>query len=350
MASTPPAAQARKGTALIACVLGLLTLTTCEPQRVLEPSLAIADGTRAGGNPDFFFLPPLQPNPSSNPGYDKDGFDPTRRPTVVICRIAGPACATTQPAGFPLVFTMDGGPGGESVRLAGDHYHVNWHARLFALDPNSFYRIRVLVDGVELGFADVDIVSDGRDLRNVNTEEYVGLVKDRTLPIKFRIERSSVIEIAVHEMIGVSDVVRTLSEVRIEVGEVVRVGDTPAALPAVAISVRETIGVADGTAALPPASITVHETVAVTDATRALPPAVINVAETVGVADLSRALPPVALQVSEAIRVQDGQKVLPPVSIGVTESVGVRDAGRALPPVRIDIHETIRVADAASAT
>jgi len=52
------------------------------------------------------------------------------------------------------------------------------------------------VGGVELGFADIDPVSTGKELKNVQTGEYIGLVDGRTLPIKFRIENGALCDAA----------------------------------------------------------------------------------------------------------------------------------------------------------
>lgn len=107
-----------------------------------------------------------------------------------ICEWTGTACAS------PLVaeFTMTTGPGSETVRVVpeDEHYIVNWHTDEFDLDAAKPYRIRVLVAGTELGHADIDVVSSGKDVRNVDTDEYIPLVDGQTLPIKFRIEEGAV--------------------------------------------------------------------------------------------------------------------------------------------------------------
>jgi hypothetical protein len=54
------------------------------------------------------------------------------------------------------------------------------------------YRISVTACAVPLGYADVDVVDSGKDLKNVNTNQYVALLDDRTLPIKFQIEPGAV--------------------------------------------------------------------------------------------------------------------------------------------------------------
>ena len=75
------------------------------------------------------------------------------------------------------------------------YYYVRWHANE---DPgcnaNGIYRVRVLVDAgrTELGFADVDIVRNEREFRTVDRNEFVPLLRNRTLRIKFRIERRAV--------------------------------------------------------------------------------------------------------------------------------------------------------------
>jgi hypothetical protein len=57
-------------------------------------SAAVLDGAHNGGNPHFFFLPPLVRNPHAN-----GDFNPHLLPVVEICalRSDGAGCATTQP-------------------------------------------------------------------------------------------------------------------------------------------------------------------------------------------------------------------------------------------------------------
>ncbi|MBI4542543.1 MAG: hypothetical protein HY705_05895, partial [Gemmatimonadetes bacterium] len=78
-----------------------------------------------------------------------------------------------------------------------EYYIVNWHTDQFALDPAVTYRIRALVGDVELGFADVDVVSGGKELKDVSTGEFIPLLDGRTLPIKFRIEQGFVARVEV---------------------------------------------------------------------------------------------------------------------------------------------------------
>lgn len=143
------------------------------------PSYLISDAVHSGGKPHFYFLPPMVPNPSV-----AGVFDESLSPEVAICEWTANAC------GAELArFTMTSGPGSETIRVGDGHYIVNWHTDRFDLSAATTYRIRVTVGPWELGFADVDVVASARELRNVNTGEYIPLVDGRTLPIKFRIER-----------------------------------------------------------------------------------------------------------------------------------------------------------------
>lgn len=158
----------------------------------------ISDAIHGDGNRHFYFLPPLVPAPS--PGGI---FDGTYDPKVQICAWNESECTD------PLVaeFTTTTGPGSETIRVDDDaeHYIVNWHSGDYDLDPATTYRINVLVGTLLVGYADVDVVSSGRELRNVNTGEYVGLLNGRTLPIRFRLESGvmcGALEECIEEVVG----------------------------------------------------------------------------------------------------------------------------------------------------
>ncbi len=147
------------------------------------PSFEISDGAH-DGNPYFNFLPPMM----ANPGH---GRNVTGLAAVVdICAWDGIAC-TTSLAHFTTdrSTTTTTQPGNsETVRDGGDHYIVNWHTDAFNLEVGGTYRVCVSVGSQALGHADVEVVGSNKDLKKVDTREYVGLLDDRTLPIKFRIE------------------------------------------------------------------------------------------------------------------------------------------------------------------
>jgi len=150
----------------------------------LNPAQAeILDGTR-GGNPNFFFLPPIVESPTTHPEYNLFQFDPNQSPVVAIY----------PPWGSPIVFTMAGGPDSETVRMdeSEQQYVVNWHTSRFDLREFSKYRIKVIVGWRELGHADVVVVGSPKEFERVDTSQYIPLLNGRTLPIKFRIEEGAV--------------------------------------------------------------------------------------------------------------------------------------------------------------
>jgi hypothetical protein len=135
------------------------------------PAQTISDAAHSGAVPGFYFLPPMVPAPSYS-----GTFDGALQPTVVICELSGSTCVTTIAS-----YTA-------TVNLASQFYQANWNTSQFNLDPAKTYRISVYVGTFRLGFADVDVVATGKELKNVDTQQYIPLQDDRTLPIKFRIE------------------------------------------------------------------------------------------------------------------------------------------------------------------
>jgi hypothetical protein len=104
-----------KAGALLVALAALLT--TCDTDSPVAPTdaptFAISDAVHLGGNADFFFLPPLVPDPSAAESFDVGAFDGTHSPAVEICLMAGEVCDATQPSGFPIMFTMATGPGSQ---------------------------------------------------------------------------------------------------------------------------------------------------------------------------------------------------------------------------------------------
>jgi murein DD-endopeptidase MepM/ murein hydrolase activator NlpD len=172
-------------------LIGVAFVSSCADVQVTDPhqnvddnpSYAISDGAHANGNAHFFFLPPIAP-----PAVYSGTFDPTLSPEVMICEWAGSACVSVV-----AHFTTTGtGAAAETVRLAGEQYMVNWKTSESQLDPSSTYRIRVLVEGDELGYADVDVLNNGSERRGTDQTQFVPVVNGSTLPIRFRIEEDAV--------------------------------------------------------------------------------------------------------------------------------------------------------------
>jgi hypothetical protein len=172
-----------KPTAVLALAVPLFV--ACRDQQSVTaihqgPSADFQDGRVAGGNPHFFLLPPLVSQPAFS-----GVFNPRIQPVVDICLLndALTDCAVPGQHITPGPVVID----------APEQYHVNWDTGQPPIDVNKFYRIQVFgsAGGLRLGFADMDPVANGSQLKNVNTGEFIGLVNGRTLPIRFRIENGA---------------------------------------------------------------------------------------------------------------------------------------------------------------
>jgi hypothetical protein len=177
-----------------------------------SPSDIISDGAH-GGNPDFFFLPPMVPFPSRNPDFELGKFNNTLKPSlkIEICELKSenltaqgyPSATTGCVAGAPIKTFAPG-----SVQLvnlplrqngwwslfglpADGFYYVLWDTRQSNLNVNKYYRIKVLLDGsaTPLGIADVDPMSNLFQWKYTATGDVVQLIDDVLLPIPFRVEK-----------------------------------------------------------------------------------------------------------------------------------------------------------------
>lgn len=177
--------------------LALAAISACTEQQPLgprtpsKPSFDISDAIYGHGNAHFYLLPPMVPQPTF-----AGITDGTLHPDVMVCewRADVHQCATVVAA-----FGANYGAGSNLVRYdpAGEDYAVNWDTKTClsgacTLDPTKTYRLHVFVNRLLLGFADVQIVDNGSQLKNIQTGEYVGLKDGRTLPVKFRIEQGAV--------------------------------------------------------------------------------------------------------------------------------------------------------------
>ena len=157
-----------------------LSMACRDQQSVTSPGSpriagAIFDGSQTNGNPHFFFLPPMVSQPTFS-----GALNANVAPRVQICILNGAAC---DPGISPI------NPG--TVQLDGDHYLVNWNTGATDVSTSLMYRIQVFAAGELLGFADVQPVTNGSQLKNLKTGDIIGLVDGRTLPIRFRIENGA---------------------------------------------------------------------------------------------------------------------------------------------------------------
>jgi Tol biopolymer transport system component len=161
--------------------LGMAACTSDEtptsPSADPGPAFAISDGAH-GGNPHFYFLPPLVAAP-----HPTGAFDPTLNPTVRVCPL--PACATDL-----VTFTTGSGPGQVTIDVGEEAYRVNWHTRNAGLSVGGQYRVRVFVGTQLLGFLDLQVVPKGGPPAAVPAG-FVRLREGHPLLIKFRIEEGA---------------------------------------------------------------------------------------------------------------------------------------------------------------
>ena len=184
--------------------LALISVSACNGDKIgqpiaspASPTKAISDGNHCvgsapscvNGNPDFFFLPPMVPDPTGTTNWTAGAFNPSLAPTVDICELlaisesaaTGEACVASRTTSYAA-----------ALRATDEHYAYNWKV------PSSstiFYRIVVRVGTKVLGFAEVETGSTAQ-IKNVATQQYIPLVDGRTLPIKFRIERYALCTVA----------------------------------------------------------------------------------------------------------------------------------------------------------
>ena len=184
---------------VVACQDQKAPTAPTERKAPLDPSKMISDGAH-GGNPDFFFLPPMVANPVNSPNFEPGKFNATLAPSlsVDICQLTA---APVDANGLPVVTDCLLGqfvkrfPVGTVQLQAGTpegFYQVIWHTQESNLDPSKYYRIKVMVQGSNTPFAvaDIDPVLNMKEFKNVRTGEVIPLNDDSTLPIKFRIENA----------------------------------------------------------------------------------------------------------------------------------------------------------------
>ncbi|HEX9049759.1 MAG TPA: hypothetical protein VF841_04435 [Anaeromyxobacter sp.] len=158
-------------TSRVTVALAVAVLAACGADRsTATRRYAVLSDARSDGAPGFYFLPPVAPEPASSTPNDA-GLSP------VVEIVALDASATVL-ARFE----------GDAIRKSGSHDMALWSTGRDAPVPGTTYRIRVLLDGKILGFADAQTAGNGRELRLLASNEVFGLTGSRSVPIKFRIQ------------------------------------------------------------------------------------------------------------------------------------------------------------------
>ncbi len=154
----------------VTLVLAVAVLAACGADHpVATRQYAVLSDGRSDGAPGFYFLPPIAPQPSSGTPNDA-GLSPV---VEIVALDAGAAVL----ARFE----------GDAVRASGAHYMALWSTKRYPPVAGTTYRIRVLLEGKVLGFADAAVARNGMALRLLASSDVFGLTGGRTVPIKFRV-------------------------------------------------------------------------------------------------------------------------------------------------------------------
>lgn len=185
---------------------------TAPEQRAVptDPSEIISDGAHNGGNPDFFFMPPMVPLPIGNANFELGKFNNTLKGSlkIDICELnaepnnglpkAATGCARTVKTFAPGSVNVVNLPLRQNgwwnlFNLPPDgFYYALWDTRQSNLNVTKYYRIKVYIAGspdVLLGIADVDPIANLFQWKYTLTNEVIQLIDDVQLPIVFRVEK-----------------------------------------------------------------------------------------------------------------------------------------------------------------
>jgi len=163
------------------------------------PSFAISDGS-SGGNPHFFFLPPLVNSPTFS-----GTFNSKLQPTVEICHLTTDPTCQSYVTRFPFSqITVD---------TIGQKYQVNWNTSPSVLVSGHIYRVRVIIGGTatatisacpatagfpasasgckELGYLDTKPVATPQEVPGTQSPGLYVFLNGSNNPVKFRIEKAA---------------------------------------------------------------------------------------------------------------------------------------------------------------
>jgi hypothetical protein len=176
-------------------LVAAVALAACEGDRPVAPPdgpmALVSDGAHTGGNPDFFFLPPLVGNPSSEPTFEPGMFNGRLHPVMSVHALPDdidpppPACSGAVKREPAVVSAV---PNEEM-------YQINWDTDDANLTPGTPYRLCVWSSfandklGTLLGFVDIAPVTGG--MKNVKTGDVFAYQDGRVIPVKFRIEQGA---------------------------------------------------------------------------------------------------------------------------------------------------------------
>ena len=167
--------------ALLALAI-LPLVTACQDRSPVAPgaiNALLSDGAHGGGNPDFFFLPPLVGDPTSNPNFTAGQFNRRLRPVMAVFK-GSDQCSLSN------VTRKVFGPVIVPVSSTEEMYQLDWNTSM--LKAGTQYRLCIFgsAAGKSLGFVDLAPVSNV--MKNIQIGDVVKFQVGRVLPVKFRIE------------------------------------------------------------------------------------------------------------------------------------------------------------------
>ena len=154
------------------------------PTVAARVSAAIVDGARGSGTDFYWRVPTVPANAAPIGSFDASALSQL---AIEICQLnAGQtACAGSLTARY-----TSSGKTRIQLDAADQEYWVDWKTSN-SISTSAFYRVRAFRNGIEVGFTDVDVVSNSSGLATVDRTRYVGVVRGGTLAIRFRIEQSA---------------------------------------------------------------------------------------------------------------------------------------------------------------
>ena len=181
----------------------LLALAACRGEGPTEPEMdipgtgptfAISDAVHMAGVPGFFWLPPTvpQPGPTVTGTFDGDLLGaPGVYPQLEV-RFCPAGVTTLCPASGAGSFKSFNGYSSTPITIhQAGNYQLNWNKN--GLGAGNTHRAWVLVtpaanvSALALGFADVKVVANSQALKQIDANEFVGLVVGNPLYLKFTV-------------------------------------------------------------------------------------------------------------------------------------------------------------------
>jgi urease subunit alpha len=173
-------------TVVVAVLAGCDQPAATGPRISADASIVIVDGSR-GAVTDFYWRVPTVPSNPASPGTFDGGA--VSQLAIEICQLNS---AQTACSGSLTARNTSSGNPRIQLAAAAQEYWVGWKTNK-NLSASAFYRVRSLRNGIELGFIDVDVVSNAGELNAVDRSRYVGVARGGTLDIRFRVVKPNVL-------------------------------------------------------------------------------------------------------------------------------------------------------------